>query len=472
MNRSTDTSNSASDLPGFLSSDEETTDNTASDAVTTEDETTYYEDAQSEEDASDEHASDEVDDEGYDEDDYDDTDVEDESDSQPRARRTTARSTRSRQAAPSPAGGGMMLAIGWLAAIAGVALAFVPETAAAMSKFIEPQILIVLGVALVAIASGKRRTSLVQQRLELMEAQQNDADDELRDMFAEFVQNTNTNTNVSGEVPDAQQMMLSLQRQDQKINNLTKAIKMYGKPLMEIAGQGTELAGSVAQVKSLVEGAAESTRQAVNRVEQQVRSSSDATDLGDLPQQIGKLEVSLAAMAQRLEDSEVRKSLVRLEDMSKELGSQLEDLSRGEAVKTSATELQDKLDKATTRLSESIAQLRDGNVSGLESSVRDIQRELAGLATGMSQVQAAVKNGVKASGGAAAAATQPSAQPSGQQSTPAAAAASGTAAAANAPAAPSGDNKKSDGGGYATGERKVASKNVLGAIAKLKQMKG
>jgi len=457
MNRPTDTGNSTTDLPGFLSSDQDAPESASTENVTTEDETTYYEDAESEE----------VSDDGYDEQDYDETDVvADPEPEQPRAR-TTARSTRSRRGATAPTGGGFLLTVGWLLAIAGAATTFVPQAATAMAPFIEPQILVILGALVVAMATSKRRTSFLQQRLAEAEAQRNDADDELRDLLAELAQNQTTTQ--SGDAPDVQHMMLSLQRQDQKINNLTKAIKMYGKPLMEIAGQGTELAGTVAQVKALVEGAAESTRQAVNRVEQQVKEGGSTSDLGDLPDQISKVEVSLAAIAQRLEDSEVRKSLVRLEDTCKLLGMQLEDLSKGETVKTSATELQQNIDKATQGLAKSITQLRDGNVSGLESSVKEIQRELAGLATGLSQVQNAVKNGARAGGNAPAAAPAPAAP---TQAAPAPAAATPTPQTANAPASSGGASKDEDADGYATGKRKVGSKNVLGAIAKLKQMKG
>jgi BioD-like phosphotransacetylase family protein len=72
---------------------------------------------------------------------------------------------------------------------------------------------------------------------------------------------------------ELQHVLITLQRQDEKINNLTKAIKMYGKPLMEISGQGTELAGSLAQIKTAVEAAAEVGRQANHRLESQLRST-------------------------------------------------------------------------------------------------------------------------------------------------------------------------------------------------------
>ena len=262
---------------------------------------------------------------------------------------------------------------------------------------------------------------------------------------------------------DTQQLMLSLQRQDQKINNLTKAIKMYGKPLMELAGQGTELAGNVAHVKALIEGAAESTRQNVNRVEQLVRSDGGKTDLGDLPAQFEKLQISLEAISQRIEDTEVRKSLVRVEDATTQLATQLEMLQRGDNVKAATTELQQSLGHATTSLRKGLEQMCEGNLAGLETSVKDIQRELTGLATAMLQVQAAMNSGAHVAANASQAAPVQAAA-SAAATTPSSANTSNHAA----PPAAADDN---DANGYTTGERKSGGMNVLGAIAKLKRMK-
>lgn len=455
MNRPTDTRNPAGDMPSFLgnSQDADTDANFEDDA--SEDETTHYEDAESEQ----------VCDDDYDENDYEEHATEDDALDFSPATRPTARNTRYRhQAAAQWPTGGMLMAVGMLIAVAGAATAFMPAAAAAMVKIIEPQIVVILGVALVAIATGMRRTARLQQRLGQMDTQRNDFEDELRDTLAQLAELAQTPNQANGEAPDVQHLMLSLQRQDQKINNLTKAIKMYGKPLMEIASQGAELAGSIVQVKGLVEGAAESTRQAVNRIEQQLRSGGNATDLGELPAQISKLEVSLAAVAHRLEDSEVRKSLVRLEDACKEMAAQVDTLGQGDSVRAATTELQQSLADATQGLTRGIEQMRDGNLCDLESSVRDIRRELAGVATVMSQVRAAVKNGVTATRNA------PDAQP-----VPAAAASGAPPASVTTSTTGTTTAKKGDataGDGYATGKRNVASKNVLGAIAKLKQMKG
>lgn len=457
MNRPSDTRNSSGKLPSFLGPEAGETSEVHATSVDNEDAATHYDDAESENTG----------DEDYDEDVVDEDDEDEEGPyeaPQAAAPRTTRRRSQFQSA---PLTGGMTMLFGAALTLTGLITAALPAATAAIAAAIAPQTITLLGLAVFAIGTSQRRTSRVQQRLRAFETDRSSVDDELRDTLAQILQGQVGQGMNSAESDDTQQLMLSLQRQDQKINNLTKAIKMYGKPLMEIAGQGTELAGSVAQVKAQVEGAAESTRQGINRVEQLVRGGSGKTDLGDLPEQIGKLHVSLTAMSQRIEDTEVRKSLVRVEDATTQLATQLATLQRGENVKAATTELQQSLDQATSGLQKGLEQMREGNLTGLETSVKDIQRELAGLATAMSQVQAAVKNGTHVAASARPAAPAPVA---------AAATAAPTTSSANNQAAASGGqtaaaNDKDDSG-YTTGKRKSGGKNVLGAIAKLKSMKG
>ncbi|MGK0204175.1 MAG: putative nucleic acid-binding Zn-ribbon protein [Planctomycetota bacterium] len=463
MNRPSDTRNSSGSLPSFLSPNADGTSEAQATTVDSEDAATNYEDAESE--VGDDEDYD------YDEDVVDEEDEEDEEEAYDAPVAAAPRTTRRRgQFQSVPLAGGMTMTLGAALTITGLVTAALPAATAALAAVIAPPTITLLGLAVFAIGTSQRRTSRVQRRLQALETERSSVDDELRDTLAQILQEQSGQGANGAEADDAQQLMLSLQRQDQKINNLTKAIKMYGKPLMDISGQGTEIAGSVAQVKALVEGAAETTRQGVNRVEQLVRTGGGKTDLGDLPGQIEKLQVSLEAMSQRIEDTEVRKSLVRVEDATKQLATQLESLQRGENVKAATNELQQSLDQATTGLQKGLQQMREGNLTGLETSVKDIQRELAGLATSMSQVQAAVKNGAQVATSA----------PQAAAAAPAAPTATATTSSANtsnhaAPAAANGGNAASgdkDGSGYTTGERKSGGKNVLGAIAKLKSMKG
>ena len=362
----------------------------------------------------------------------------------------------------TPAGGALAITVGLVVTAAGIATAFLPSAATAIATYgFEPQGIAVIGVCMLALGCSQRRVGRMQQRFEEREQRRDEADAELRDTLAELLEHQRSGSAQPAAGEELQHALLSLQRQDQKINNLTKAIKMYGKPLMEIAGQGTEAASNLAQLKSRLDQDSEATQRAFADLAKSIRASTGNTDLGDLPQQVEKIGVALAAISQRLEDSEVRKSLVRLEDATGELRTELQALQRGDAVRAAADGLQQRLDDATRGLQEGLSQLRDGDLSGLETSVREIQREVSGLATAVAHIQAAVKGGARAAG--------PSASPS-----PAAAPAAPTPAAsqpAATAAAPTGGDD-APASGYATGTRKSASKNVLGAIAKLKQMKG
>lgn len=389
-------------------------------------------------------------------------------------------------------GGGLFLGAGLAMAAFAFAMPWLPTDAvgALTNLGFGPQGLFVCGMVLAGAGASLRRTARLQQNL--------DAAEERRRAEAETLnQNLHglLSARASSDEPaahagqDLQYILLALQRQDEKLNNLTKAFKMYGKPLMEIANQGTDLAGAVSTVKNMVEASSESSRQALLRMESQLKSPAGKQELADLQnnmlqlvkkvdalaahapaaavaplqQQVGRLEVTIAAIAQRLEDSEVRKSLLRLEEKAQKDRETLQELLRGERVQKVGADLQDKLERATRGLTEGLSQLREGNLGGLENAVRDIQREVAGVATTVAQINAAVKTGARALQAAAAPA------PAAPAPSPAPTAATEKAAASAAPAA---DKSSGEGGGYQTGSRSTGGKNVLGAIAKLKQMKG
>jgi hypothetical protein len=390
-------------------------------------------------------------------------------------------------AAPTPQsrGGALGLCAGVMLATTGLLAPKVPAIADALANFgLDGGNLMILGAVAMAAGFVRRQVGVVQQRLATTELQRAAEVEALQNSLQEL-----TAHHTTGDKPAAgeelQHLLMAMQRQDDKVNNLTKAIKMYGKPLMEIATQGTELAGSVAAVRTVVDGGTESTRQAITRLEGQLRSlggkqelaelqaglaklaarldafatsKQAGPDLAPLQQQLSRLEVTTAAMAQRLEDNEVRKSLLRLEEAATKERETMQELLRGDQLQKVAQELQTRLDRTTKGLADGIVQLRDGNLGGLESAVRDIQREVTGVATTVAQINAAVKNGARPAMAAPPAATPAPAAPA---ATPAAA----TPASAPAPA------PAETAGGYQTGTRSSGGKNVLGAIAKLKQMK-
>lgn len=400
---------------------------------------------------------------------------------------------------PGPRSGGFSIAAGITVMLAAAALAAVPGTEAfaeTMARFgLQPATVLLLGAVLTGIGVVRRHLSTLQASLLDTHGQRSAGTDALQEGIQFLVaaqQASGERPSVAGEGLD--QVFLTLQRQDEKINNLTKAIKMYGKPLMEISGQSAELGAAITQVRTSVDTANESMRQAAARLEGQLRSGaaskqdiaevqeslfslaaaveaagrkpSEALSLEPLQQQLVRIDVGVQALAQRLEDNEVRRSLMRLEDTAQKSRDEMQQLLRGETVERAAAQLQKQFDAATTKLTESLGQLRDGNLGGIETAVRDIQREVAGVATAIAHIQASVK-------ASAARAAAPTAAPA-PTTAPASPAPAAPAAAPPPPPAPpaaAAAEPATGAAAYQTGTRSTNGKNVLGAIAKLKQMK-
>lgn len=384
-------------------------------------------------------------------------------------------------------GGTLATMLGILALLGSPVAAFAPALA---TYGVTPNLTFVLGALLVAAGMTQRHVGRLQQRLEEAESNRREDASAVRANLQQLVDDTQREK-APAQGEELQHVLLSLQRQDEKVNNLTKAIKMYGKPLMEIAGQSTELAGALPTIKALVEGGTESARQGINRLEAQLRAATTSKDLTEmnaslqrlaqrveaiantsqtvslepLQQQLGRLEIAVGAVAQRLEDSEVRKSLLRLEDATQKGREAVQELLRGDSVRQATAQLQSRVEAATKGLADGLTQLRDGNLGGLENSVREIQREVATVATTVAQINAAVKGGVRLAANAPAPAPAPVPETSAVAATAGAAPAPTAKAATTPPAAAEATS------GYQTGTRTSGGKNVLGAIAKLKQMK-
>jgi len=395
-----------------------------------------------------------------------------------------------RVAASAPGNGTVTFVLGglsWVLALLSTTALADSNAAVALLRFgLGAPTLVVLGAVLCIGGVLQRRVTTLYERV----GRSGNDDGELSRSTQESLEFLVAAQHASNERPPAageelQHVLMAMQRQEEKINNLTKAIKMYAKPLMEISGQTTDLAGAIAQAKTAIEASSESGRQAFARLEAQLRDDTSGTrqrtelldalhviaadvdklgkkgggmSLEPLQQQIGKIEVAVAAMAQRLESSEVQKSLLRLEDATQKTRDEVHQL-RGDGLGKATTQLQERLDKATKGLTDGLQQMRDGNLGGLETGVREIQRELSGVATAVAQIQAVVR-----SGKASAAAPQPAAP------APAPAAPAASTHQPATPAAAPGQAEDANSS-YQTGTRSTSSKNVLGAIAKLKQMK-
>jgi chromosome segregation ATPase len=346
----------------------------------------------------------------------------------------------------------------------------------------------------------RRQHSLAQARYEQLAQAQNEKESELQGSVQYLVEQHQLSTErPPAEGEELQRVLIALERQDEKVGNLTKALKMYGKPLMEIAQQGNDLAAQLQQQKQQIETIHTAMQQGLAKVESAAKSQSvDLTPLehsfqklgADLKQAIAavaekapqdpqlmqalqRVETSIATIGKRFDDGEMKQSLTRLEDTSKAYGQKLERLANQDTLHEEMQRLERVVDTTVGKLTNTVDQVRDKDLGGLENSVREIQREMTGLANSIASIQQAIRTSAQQKAPAMAAASVAH-EPAHAQSQ--SHAGNHEPVAHAQPAAPAAAASNSDAqAGVAenrTGTRAASGKNVLGAIAKLKQMKG
>ena len=217
------------------------------------------------------------------------------------------------------------------------------------------------------------------------------------------------------------QVLFALQRNEEKLINLTRATKTFGKPLVEMNTQIADAAAQVAQSQVMIQALRVASENGLNRVEETLRqqggsgSAAQTQELrGGLDEMRnalqGKLEGSMATHTQKLRDS--------LEGVSKDLGSRLAELAKSGR-------------EATV------------NLTPVQNAIAELRRDLANLNQGLSR--------------SATTATPTPAAPALALATP----------------APAGDEPPPSGlASTIAGEHATKGANVLGAIAKLKKMRG
>ena len=368
-------------------------------------------------------------------------------------------------------------------------------TTSLRSVGLDAPVLLTIGAVLFVLSVVRRQHSLAQAH--------NEKESELQGSVQYLVEQHQLSTErPPAEGEELQRVLLALERQDEKVGNLTKALKMYGKPLMEIAQQGNDLAAQLQQQKQQIEAIHTAMQQGLAKVESAAKSLSvDLTPLehsfqklaADLKQAIAavaekspqdpqlmqtlqRVETSIATIGKRFDDGEMKQSLTRLEDTSKAYGQKLERLANQDTLHEEMQRLERVVDTTVGKLTNTVDQVRDKDLGGLENSVREIQREMTGLANSIASIQQAIRTSAQPKAPAMAAASvahEPAHAQSQSQSQshagnhepvahaqPAAHAAPGSSSDAQAGVA---ENR--------TGTRAASGKNVLGAIAKLKQMK-
>ncbi len=386
-------------------------------------------------------------------------------------------------AADAGAGGGMTATLGFVLLFAGAgvlavdALGLVPELSAWFTKMRLGGAHLVLAGLLLVMLGGTRRRQAQGQREAVAQ----------REKFHQQLRNElQTLSAIFGNPEHGEaigKLMLVLQRQDEKIANLTKALKMYGKPLLEISQQATgidrqlgEVAGSVTQGLKQLEAKLASEHQlsehrntsqhkiaqelanqsrtqgdAMNQLQRDLHERHEETkrQAKSTLERIVQLEKAMAEAATPKSDTEV---LTHLGELKRHIAATAERIEKVEHLAAEA---------GKPKSDEPVLQ-------GLAAMQKQITQQLQSLNAALQNaVQSAA---MRAPSQSAAPAPAPAPAPRAADITPQSAPMPAPAAATHAAAEPGAMGP----GGLAqsiAGEHRGDSKNVLGAIAKLKQMR-
>jgi len=358
---------------------------------------------------------------------------------------------------PLRGGGGAGVPCQWLGAallFAGIALGALPQinlvTVLAEAGF-TANLLAIAGIVLLATAQVLRTMRNAAERADRSLTRQLQATDALRDYVDSLAGERGAPRTAAADGGEA---TAALRRLDEKVNNLTRATKMYGKPLMELAGQVAESAVTLNHIRAQVDSIAEQATQGLNQL---------GNTLGERLQAV---ETGVAA----IETGAVKQGLDQLETATRKLETTTQKgFERLKTEDPAVPRVEQKLDASTRALQEALADLRNGDLSKLDGAVRDIQRDLQTLAANVTNVQTTLRNRPPA---AAAAAPAAPATPTAPAPVPAPAAPSAAPAPSTTPGSSILSSDAQAGVAQnAPGTHNASSKNVLGAIAKLKQMK-
>ncbi|MHC5062689.1 MAG: hypothetical protein ACYTG5_01790 [Planctomycetota bacterium] len=287
--------------------------------------------------------------------------------------------------------------------------------------------------ALVLFAFGRQRDSGTLDTTDLQ--------DQLHNQFQDFVANIPSSSPDGAGMEDIDRVLMALQRQDEKINNLTRATKMYGKPMVEITTQVSDTANQLKDLNSAI--------------------TELQTEVGMIKELKGNLDAMLqeSSQASAKATEPLAQQLSEVHDLVKQMPSQrsaeLKSLQEelGQSVGGRMDETQKHLAGAVEKL---LASNKDSSLTELESTLDSIKGALSGISKDISQLRSMPAASSPAAAPAQAAPAQPAA----------------TAAPAAAPVEEAGSKPPPGGLAHSiAGSKKAAGKNVLGAIAKLKNMR-
>ena len=209
---------------------------------------------------------------------------------QPSERRRSRPQRRTKTRAQAPVMGYVLIALGL--ALAGLAMADLPQLRTGFAKLaptgISPALLLFAGVILLAVHALRRRQTNIQNSVDevtaTIQGSESDVMANLEYLVTAQEQHLERRP-ASGE--ELEQVLLVLQRQDDKVNNLTKALKMYGKPLIEITKMLSEMTGR----QEAIAGSIQANRDQISNVEEATLLAGEAVQ--KLPQQIQEIQAGM-----------------------------------------------------------------------------------------------------------------------------------------------------------------------------------
>ena len=179
-------------------------------------------------------------------------------------------------------------------------------------------LLVTLGIVVTLVSQALMRQESLRSSIDSMQNSMIENDDYVAECFDYLVDAHEQNLSrrpASGE--ELEQVLHNLRRQDEKINNLTKALKMYGKPLVEVNRHVTEVGLKTKVISTQVEAlkplVTEMGGQLSADIAQRLSELPDiAQRLSELPEDgTERILENIAALGTKLRE-EISQSLDRL----------------------------------------------------------------------------------------------------------------------------------------------------------------
>lgn len=325
---------------------------------------------------------------------------------------------------------------------------------------LAPIDIVVLGAVLAGLAGLRRHVQRQGEDLaQALQGSRADAalPDDLQSQIAFLVEAASGPSSQGGGqlAQELQRALHLIKRQEEKINNLSKATKMYGKPLIEITNQMSESTHQLSEIGSRLDAVKVIAEQSANRLETTLRSElnkAGSVDTSGITASIQAtrdtvkaLEALQRDLSQRLTD--------KSDKLASDVQSALRDSRRGmeslqQGLEQTQTTIVDRIKGIKLPTPPPPAPTTVETPKELTDAITNIEKQLNGL------TQTVAKLGTMATAAPAA--------PAAAAAPPSAPAPSARKAPAAAPAEPAPDPNAGAG---------KSSSNVMSAIAKLKQLR-